>query len=113
MPASMGSPTDPKARVELTSLGRYAIRRVKDMAQPGDPVLQIQITLLEVSDASVWREVIIPASYTLDGVHRVIREAMGLAGLPPARLPDRRPRVWHARSGLRVRHARRAHVPPR
>ena len=30
-----------KAKVELTSLGRYAIRRVKDMAQPGDPVLRI------------------------------------------------------------------------
>lgn len=71
------------------------------MAQPDDPMLRIRITLLEVSDPSVWREVIIPASYTLDGVHRVIQEAMGLAGLPPARLPDRRPRVWHARSGLR------------
>jgi hypothetical protein len=52
----MGSPTGPEAKVELASLGRYAIRRVKDMAQPGDPVLRIRITLLEVGDPSVWRE---------------------------------------------------------
>ena len=96
----MGSPTGPKAKVELTSLGRYAIRRVKDMAQPGDPVLRIRITLLEVSDPSVWREVIIPASYTLDGVHRVVREAMGLAGLPPARrLKPMPPRSCRAPTG--------------
>jgi hypothetical protein len=66
-----------KATVELTGLGRYAIRRVKGMAQPGDSVLRLRITLLEVSDPSVWREVIIPASYTLDRVHRVIQDAMG------------------------------------
>jgi hypothetical protein len=65
-----------KATVEVTGLGRYAIRRVKGMAQPGDPVLRIWITLLEVSNPSVWREVIIPANYTLDRVHRVIQEAM-------------------------------------
>ena len=59
-----------KATVELTGLGRYAIRRVKGMAQPGDPMLRTWITLLEVSDPSVWREIITPANYTLDRVLR-------------------------------------------
>jgi hypothetical protein len=29
----------------LTDLGRYAVRRVRGMAQPGDPVLQLRVTL--------------------------------------------------------------------
>jgi hypothetical protein len=66
-----------KATVEVTGLGRYAIRRIRGMAQPGDPVLVIRITLLGVNDPAVWREVAIPANYTLDRVHMVIQEAMG------------------------------------
>ncbi|MGD0607196.1 MAG: plasmid pRiA4b ORF-3 family protein [Streptosporangiaceae bacterium] len=62
---------------ELTDLGRYAIRRVRGMAQPGDPVLQLRVTLLDVDEPPVWRQVVIPAGYTLDRVHGVIQAAMG------------------------------------
>ena len=62
---------------ELTELGRYAIRRLRGMAQAGDPLLQVRITLLDVADPPVWRRVIIPAAYSLDRVHAVIQAAMG------------------------------------
>jgi hypothetical protein len=61
----------------LTDLGRYAIRRVRGMAQPGDPVFQLRVTLADVDDPPVWRQVVIPAGYTLDRVHGVIQAAMG------------------------------------
>ena len=63
--------------VMLTDLGRYAVRRVRGMAQPGDPVLQLRVTLAGVDGPLVWRQVVIPASYTLDRVHGVIQAAMG------------------------------------
>jgi Plasmid pRiA4b ORF-3-like protein len=62
---------------ELTDLGRYAIRRARGMAQPGDPVLQVRITLADVDGPPVWRGVAIPAGYTLDRVHGVIQAVMG------------------------------------
>ena len=40
---------------ELTDLGRSAIRRLRGMADPGDPVLQVRITLTDVGDPPVWR----------------------------------------------------------
>jgi hypothetical protein len=61
----------------LTDLGRWAIRRLRGMAEPGDPVLQVRITLRYVDDPPVWREVLIPAAYPLSRVHRVIQAAMG------------------------------------
>jgi hypothetical protein len=61
----------------LTDLGRYAIRRLRGMAQAGDPLLQVRITLRDVNDPPVWRRVIIPAAYSLDRVHAVIQAAMG------------------------------------
>jgi hypothetical protein len=63
--------------VELTALGRFAIRRQRGMAEPGDPVLQLRITLMDVDDPPVWRQVLIPAAYPLSRVHRVIQAAMG------------------------------------
>jgi hypothetical protein len=63
--------------VMLTDLGRYAVRRVRGMAQPGDPVLQLRVTLAGVDGPPVWRQVVIPAGYTLDRVHGVIQAAMG------------------------------------
>jgi hypothetical protein len=66
-----------KGTAELTDLGRYAIRRLRGMAAPGDPVLKIRITLIGADSPKVWREVIIPAAYTLDRVHMVIQQAMG------------------------------------
>jgi hypothetical protein len=62
---------------ELTGLGQYAIRRVRGMPQPGDPLLRVRITLKDVADPQVWRRVLIPAGYTLDRVHAVIQAAMG------------------------------------
>ena len=61
----------------LTDLGRYAIRRLRGMAQPGDPLLQVRITLKDVDSPPVWRRVLIPAAYSLDRVHAVIQAAMG------------------------------------
>jgi hypothetical protein len=72
-----GSAVWSKATAELTPLGRYAIRRVRGMPSPGDPVLRIRVTLLDVDTPKVWREVIVPAAYTLDRVHMVIQAAMG------------------------------------
>jgi Plasmid pRiA4b ORF-3-like protein len=62
---------------ELTDLGRSAIRRRRGMAEPGDPVLQVRITLRDVDDPPVWRQVLIPTAYPLSRVHRVIQAAMG------------------------------------
>ena len=68
-------PTEDSA--ELTDLGRYAIRRLRGMAQAGDPLLQVRIALTDVDDPPVWRRVVIPAAYPLDRVHAVIQAAMG------------------------------------
>jgi hypothetical protein len=73
-----GADRDPdEGRAELTDLGRYAIRRLRGMAQAGDPLLQVRITLMDVDDPPVWRRVIIPAAYSLDRLHAVIQAAMG------------------------------------
>jgi hypothetical protein len=61
----------------LADLGRYAIRRLRGMAEPGDSVLQVRITLRYVDDPPVWRQVLIPAAYPLSRVHRVVQAAMG------------------------------------
>jgi hypothetical protein len=65
------------ASAELTDLGRYAIRRLRGMAQPGDALLQVRITLADVADPQVWRRVLIPSAYPLDRVHTVIQATMG------------------------------------
>jgi hypothetical protein len=62
---------------QLTALGRFTIRRLRGMAEPGDPVLQVRITLCYVDDPPVWRQVLIPAAYPLSRVHQVIQAAMG------------------------------------
>jgi Plasmid pRiA4b ORF-3-like protein len=62
---------------QLTALGRFAIRRLRGMAEPGNPVLQVRITLSYVDDPPVWRQVLIPAAYPLSRVHQVIQAAMG------------------------------------
>ncbi len=72
---------------ELTALGRYAVRRLQGMAQPGDPLLEVRITLADVADPQVWRRVLIPSAYSLDRVHTRDPGDDGLAGLPSARLP--------------------------
>lgn len=73
-----GADADPdEGSAELTDLGRHAIRRLRGMAQAGDPLLQVRITLTDVDDPPVWRRVIIPAAYSLDRLHAVIQAAMG------------------------------------
>jgi Plasmid pRiA4b ORF-3-like protein len=62
---------------DLTAPGRNAVRRVRGMAQPGDAILQLRITLADVADPPVWRRVLIPSAYPLDRVHRVIQATMG------------------------------------
>ena len=52
---------------ELTDLGRYAVRRLRGMAQPGDPLLEVRITLADVADPQVWRRVLIPRLTRLTG----------------------------------------------
>ena len=64
-------------RAELTALGRFAIGRSRGMPLPGEPVLQVRITLLDVADPPVWRRVLVLAAYSLDRLHRVIQAAMG------------------------------------
>ena len=61
----------------LTDLGRSALRRIRGMAEPGDPVFQVRIALTEVGDPPVWRQVLIPAAYPLSRVHLVVQAAMG------------------------------------
>lgn len=73
-----GADRDPgEDSAKLTDLGRYAIRRIRGMAQAGDLLLQVRMTLMDVDDPPVWRRVIIPAAYSLDRVHAVIQAAMG------------------------------------
>jgi hypothetical protein len=43
--------------VALTALGRFAVGRSRGMPLPGEPVLQLRITLLDVADPPVWRRV--------------------------------------------------------
>jgi Plasmid pRiA4b ORF-3-like protein len=61
----------------LTDLGQFAAGRSRGMPLPGEPVLQVRITLLDVAGPPVWRRVLVPAAFTLDRVHRVIQAAMG------------------------------------
>jgi len=50
---------------------------MRGMAEPGEPVLQVRITLKYVDDPPVWRQVLIPAAYPLSRVHQVIQAVMG------------------------------------
>jgi len=72
-----GSPVWDKGTVELTSLGRYVIRRLRGMPSAGDPVLTLRVTLADVESPRVWREITVPAAFTLAQVHQTIQAAMG------------------------------------
>lgn len=62
---------------EITALGKFAIGRLRGLPQPGEPIFQVKMTLLDVSDPPVWRRVLVPSAITLRGLHRVIQAAMG------------------------------------
>ncbi len=63
--------------VELTELALWALGRRLGAPAPGDPVLQVKITLAEVADPPVWRRLLVPAAIRLDRLHQVIQAAMG------------------------------------
>jgi len=63
--------------VELPELARRAIGRSQGMPEPGDPVLQVKITLAGVAEPPVWRRLLLPAGIRLDRLHEVIQAAMG------------------------------------
>jgi hypothetical protein len=77
--AALGVSTldDEADTVELTPLGRFAIGRLRGLPLPGDPILQVKVTLADVEDPVVWRRVLIPAGISLDKLHNVIQGAMG------------------------------------
>lgn len=77
--AALGVATVDEAEntAELTALGRFATGRSRGVPLPGEPVLQVRITLLDVADPAVWRRVLVPGAYSLDRVHQVIQAAMG------------------------------------
>lgn len=62
---------------ELTELGRSGMRRLLGEPEPGDPIYQVKITLLEIEGLPVWRRVLVPAAIPLDRLHEVIQAAMG------------------------------------
>src|SRR6266566_5607059 len=65
--AALGVATLDEARdtAELTALGRFAAGRSRGVPLPGEPVLQVRITLLDVAGPPVWRRVLVPAAFTL------------------------------------------------
>jgi hypothetical protein len=77
--AALGVATLDEAQdtAELTVLGRFTAARSRGMPLPGEPVLQVRVTLLDVADPPVWRRVLIPAAFSLERVHRVIQAVMG------------------------------------
>src|SRR6266540_3653023 len=56
---------------------RWALGRRLGAPTPGDPVLQVRITLAEVADPAVWRRLLVPAAIRLDRLHQVIQATMG------------------------------------
>src|SRR6266511_457612 len=63
--------------VGLTELARWALGRRLGAPTPGDPVLQVRISLSEVADPAVWRRLLVPAAIRLDRLHQVIQATMG------------------------------------
>ena len=64
-------------RATLTQLGSWWMGRVAGEPSEGDPVLQVKISLLGMSDPPVWRRLLLPAHIRLDRLHGVIQAAMG------------------------------------
>src|SRR6266508_3754047 len=98
--------------VGLTELARWALGRRLGAPTPGDPVLQVRITLAEVADPAVWRRLLVPAAIRLDRLHQVIQASRGCAirCVWPARAPAR-PRTAAARGGTPTS-ARSLPTPP-
>jgi hypothetical protein len=67
--AALGVATLDEAQdtAELTVLGRFTAARSRGMPLPGEPVLQVRVTLPDVADPPVWRRVLIPAAFPWTG----------------------------------------------
>ena len=63
--------------VELTALGGWAMARRLGEPEPGEPILQIKVTLLETAAPVMWRRLLVPAGIQLDRLHQVVQAAMG------------------------------------
>jgi hypothetical protein len=63
--------------VTLTSFGLRGVRRLLGESGPGGPVLQIKVTLDEVTDPPVWRRLQVSAGVRLDRLHAILQTAMG------------------------------------
>jgi len=61
----------------LTPLGLRGARRLLGEPEPGEPIYQIKVTLLNTENPVVWRRLLVSASLRLDRLHRVIQAAMG------------------------------------
>jgi hypothetical protein len=64
-------------RVELTELGQDGTRRLLGEPEPGSPVYQVKVTLMETENPPVWRRVLVPAAVRLDRLHEIVQAAMG------------------------------------
>jgi hypothetical protein len=62
--------------VEPTELALWALGRTSQAPAPGDPILQIWVTLAGMTDPPVWRRLLVPAATRLDRLHQVIQAAM-------------------------------------
>jgi hypothetical protein len=68
---------DEAQSVTLTPLGGWAMGHALGEPEPGDPILQVKITLLETTEPVVWRRLLVPAGIRLDRLHRVVQTVMG------------------------------------
>ncbi|HEV7451558.1 MAG TPA: plasmid pRiA4b ORF-3 family protein [Pseudonocardiaceae bacterium] len=73
----LGAVTLTEDSAELTAIGRCGTRRMRGEPEPGDPVHQITVTLVEIAEPRVWRRLLIPAAMPLSRLHAVIQTAMG------------------------------------
>lgn len=73
----LGAVTIEDDTAALTDLGSTGMRRLLDEPEPGDPVYQLKITLVEADEPPVWRRVLVPAAIRLDRLHEVVQAAMG------------------------------------
>lgn len=73
----LGAVTIEDETAALTDLGRSGMRRLLEEPEPGDPVYQLKITLVEADAPPVWRRVLVPAAIRLDRLHEVVQAAMG------------------------------------
>jgi hypothetical protein len=95
-------------RVELTELAWWTLGRGGQMPAPGDPVLQLRVTLAGVADPPVWRRLLVPAVIRLDRLHQVIQAAMGWEDYHLHAFTDGRVRYGPPDAELRLRDERTA-----